>query len=503
MLRDLWPHYVRLMLRRPAILILAAFALSVAVRLPHVGRPLSGHHEFCTALVLIFLQNWWTDGYTTLHGGPAHSFTTPADRFPPTEVGPHLHEGVLYYFSHPPLAYDLPYALFRLSGSAPNAVGLEWLNILFHLVSAWCLFRIVQALSPGDAGERAGVFAAVLYLFLPAPLWFHGNAYMSDMFVQNFWLLHLAVAVPVFRSVAPPTFRQQVGMAGWLFLTVYTSWLGVWAGAVVVVMALWRRWHTGASAWSWTAVACSAAVLAALALMLWRYAQVVPLQDVLIYLGGRLEARDAAALPLGLVATMRQILVNYRTGFLPVILLLVVLAVLWQRRVIRPALDRRSLLVLLVFMGVPVLLDHAVLLEYSIHDFTVLKAGPLLCALAGVGLAALSIRAQHVALAVTCVCGVLYYFRTNPPPAWTPERYAWEQRVGLQIRAEARPDEPVFILGAELEPQVWWYARRTIFRVDDRQQVQAHLAATGHRQGILFTRAGDGLVFERVRRVQP
>ncbi len=491
------------MVRRSAFILLAAFALSVLVRLPHLDRPLSGHHEFCTALVLIVLHNWWTHGFCALHGGPADSFLAPADRFPPIIDGPGIQEGVHYYFSHPPFAYDLPYALFRIAGVPPSAMGLQLLNILFHLVSAWCLWRIVRVLAKGPDGERAGTIAAVLYLFMPAPLWFHGNAYMSDMFVQNFWLLHLAVAVPVFVRDDAPRPIQQAGMAGWLFVTVYTSWLGVWAGMVVVAMAVQRYIARRDRSWIPTAVWCSIAVIGALGVTLWRYAQVVPATDVLTYLAGRLEVRDAAALPLGLGATLRQVLVNYRTGFLPVLLLIVAVVGVLRWKGVRPVADRRSIRVLLLLAGVPVLLDHAVLLEYAIHDFTALKAGPLLCALAGMGLAALSSGWQRNATVLACVAGMLYFHRTNPAPSLDPERYAWEQRTGLAIRNEARPDEPVFILGPGLEPQVWWYAGRTIFRVDDIEQVRAHLRSAGLAEGVVFMRQGDGLGYVRVRSDQP
>ncbi|MBL0044793.1 MAG: hypothetical protein IPP33_10505 [Flavobacteriales bacterium] len=168
--------------------------MSVVVRVPLLNKPLSAHHEFCTALVLVILNNWYTNGFAALHGGPASSFTGAADLYPEEvpEV-PNVRAGVMYYFSHPPLAYDLPYLMFAGLGIAPNVLGLQLFNMLFHLLTTVCLYLLVKELHTSEAASRAPLFAAVLYLFMPAPLWFHSNAYMSDMFVQNFWVMHLVV----------------------------------------------------------------------------------------------------------------------------------------------------------------------------------------------------------------------------------------------------------------------------------------------------------------------
>ena len=179
--------------RRHLLILLVAFAVSVAVRWPLLNRPLCGHHELCTALTLVALYNWQHDGFLHHHGAPAITFSGKADRIPPGYTdAPGLRDGVLYYLSHPPLAFDLPHALFSLTGTAPNAMGLQLFNLFFHLLTACALYLIVRELQPRG---NAALFAALLYLFMPAPLWFHGNAYMSDMFVQNAWVWHVLVVL--------------------------------------------------------------------------------------------------------------------------------------------------------------------------------------------------------------------------------------------------------------------------------------------------------------------
>ena len=59
------------MAKRSLLIILGAFLVSVAVRVPQLDRPLSAHHEYCTAFTLIALTNWYEDGFATHHGVPS------------------------------------------------------------------------------------------------------------------------------------------------------------------------------------------------------------------------------------------------------------------------------------------------------------------------------------------------------------------------------------------------------------------------------------------------
>ena len=111
------------MSRRIWLALLAAFALSVLVRVPLINRPLSAHHEYCTAFTLIALTNWWNDGFATHHGVPSGGFVREDERlFPAARYDRNERAVGLYYFSHPPLAYDVPYALFSITAVAPSRI---------------------------------------------------------------------------------------------------------------------------------------------------------------------------------------------------------------------------------------------------------------------------------------------------------------------------------------------------------------------------------------------
>lgn len=180
-------------------------------------------------------------------------------------------------------------------------------------------------------------------------------------------------------------------------------------------------------------------------------------------------------------------LVNYRIGFLPVILLLIVLIV--HNRVGKGNMptfpEKLGLFVLLT--GLPVLLDHLVLLQYAEHDFAALKAAPLLCGLAGWALTTLRPVWSRAALTLTCVVCVLYFYRTNPLPGHDNGRYEQERTIGTFIASHAAPDEVVFGHGISTEPQVSWYARRNVLGVSDLDAATAFLKERGLQRGVVFS----------------
>ena len=485
--------------RRALFVVLAAFGLSVAVRAPLLNRPLSAHHEFCTAITLITLHNWWTDGMAAHAGAPTGVFVNEArTMLPPGQYDANAQALALYYFSHPPLAFDLPYALFVLTGTPPNALGLELFNVFFHLVTALCLFGALHEFA--RKGSRAPLYAALLYLFMPAPLWFHSNAYMGDLFVQNTWAIHVLAAMVYFHR-GDPTDRLRLALFGLtLFLTVYTSWLGVFAGAASGALALWLVWRGQDRRWLRLLPVVALAIIAALGLTAWRYTQLVDLDALLGYFVSRFEVRGTTGTGVDLGEALRTLLfVNYRISYLPVIVLLLGLLV-WLKKSSRGlsrVLDHGTML-FVVLTGLPVLLDHAVLLPYAEHDFAALKGGLLLCGLGGLLLDRLPTRPANTLLAATCVAGVLYFYRTNPLPGHDGGRSAVERDLGEAMGREARPYEIIFFEGPAPEPQVLWYAKRHVVQVNTSAEAMHFLRERGLHKGIIYRQTPEGLQHERV-----
>lgn len=480
--------------RRHSFILLIAFTLTVAVRWPLLNRPLSGHHELCTALVLTVLHNWQSDGFVAHHGAPAITFSSPTDLIPPGYTdAPALHDGVLYYLSHPPLAYDLPYALCAVTGREPDAFGLQLFNLLFHLTTAIGLYLVVRELTTVVA---APLCAALLYLFMPAPLWFHSNAYMSDMFVQNAWMWHLLFAMRALKPDSRVSWRAAWLCCATLFLATAISWPGVWAGVALVVVALWQ-WRAKHDSSRLRLVAAAAAgVGAALLFTAWRWLHVVDAEALLAYFRGRYAERGSAGLSVQWQEAWGTIALNYRINWLPLVLPIGLFFILRRGRA-EPQLRLTSFVTL---TSQPILLEMLFLFDYSLHDFTVLKAGPLLCGLAALGLSSLRARWAWTMLTITCMSGVLYFYRTNPIDSAMDERFTWQMHQGMSIAHEAGPDEMVFTEGFTPEPQVQWYAKRTLFRIDDVQQALRVLQTAGLTKGVIFRESSGTLSAEHILR---
>ncbi|HQW39704.1 MAG: hypothetical protein KBA60_00110 [Flavobacteriales bacterium] len=489
------------MAKRSLLIILGAFLVSVAVRVPQLDRPLSAHHEYCTAFTLIALTNWYEDGFATHHGVPSGGFVRQAEPlFPPDKFSRNERAIGTYYFSHPPLAYDLPYLLFSIFGTAPNVTGLQLFNLFFHLITTIALFFVLRSVFSESSVSPAPLFAALLYLFMPAPLWFHGNAYMSDLFVQNMWVLHLVFAIRVFQQKEAPSTSLLLRFGLTLFLTVYTSWLGVFAAATAVGIALWQ-WRTSTNRRTLLLLGVSvAAVVLTIGLSAFRYLQVVDASALIQHFTDRFAVRGSFAMPDGPLPHLKQMVINYRMGFLPVLIALGILLFVRVRRAhLFHEMNAPRLWLFVALTGIPVLLDHAFLLQYADHDFSALKAGPLLCGLSGIGISVFPKRWATVAIGATCLAGVLYFYKINPVGEKADERYAQEMELGSKIGKETSPDDVVFAIDLSAEPQVVWYAHRNIIRVGTIQQAEEFIRERGLQEGVVFQREGEGTDVHRIR----
>ena len=177
------------------------FLLSVLVRLPTLNRPLSKHHEFCTAVALRVMQVWEQGGISNYGFNPAMNYPNAADKFINNHASGsgkmHDEQGNYYYTSHPPLAYYLPFFIFKATGLKPDVLPLQLLNLFIHLLCGTGVFLILSNLF-SNSEKRLSIPALAgyaAYLFSPATLWFHSNVYMSDMLVQLFFIYGVYAAM--------------------------------------------------------------------------------------------------------------------------------------------------------------------------------------------------------------------------------------------------------------------------------------------------------------------
>ena len=88
-------------------------------------------------------------------------------------------------------------------------------------------------------------------------------------------------------------------------------------------------------------------------------------------------------------------------------------------------------------------------------------------------------------------------------PAPPEAHIAKQMDQGLYIAAHADPQGPVFCMGFTPEPQVAWYAKRTLVRVDALDEARAYLRAQGRERGVVFMENGPVLTHERLTVTDP
>ncbi len=480
------------MLRSAWSILLGAFLLSLLVRLPQLGRPLSKNHEFCTALVLVVHSVWEEDGFVKHAGCPAVTYPNPGDR---GVIGLHYdltdQDGIYYYVSHLPFAYWAPYAAFKVLGVTAAEVPLRIFNVLLHGLTALLFFGFLKR-TLGDLPQHANIaaWAAAFYLLMPGPLWFHGNVYMSDMAVQLPW----AWSLFAFARLGPAP--RPLAVAHFLLATAVlaaTEWIGVFVAFTFLIVLIGRWRNTGDRRWLWLGIAqCVVAAIVILA-CLGLYASRIGWSDLVAYLFHRFEERGA--LPGEASATILQgfwqLLLNLLRSWGPLIALGIGAIVMSGRTLSWPVAPG-----LVMLTSLPALLHLLVFVRYGIHEFAVLKLGFFLCAGVAVALWRMEERwGRWTRLPIVCalLLGMAWYTWVNRPGDGTAtgEAYATAQQRGLLIAAEAQPDEVILLQGIQADPQIQFYARRNMRIVADSAEAIRVLNELGARKGLLF-RDTDG-----------
>ncbi|GIV34946.1 MAG: hypothetical protein KatS3mg031_2481 [Chitinophagales bacterium] len=499
-----WKHYI--------LPVATLFILSVIVRLPTLDRPLSKHHEFCTAIALRIMQVWAAGGIHNYCFNPAMNYPGAANRginnFASASGKMKDAAGNYYYVSHPPLAYYFPFFVFRLLGIKPDVWAMESFNLLTHFLCAVTLAGIVFLLTSGPIADSqpAVVMAAVAYLFSPGPLWFHSNVYMADTLVQLFFTTGLFAALKYYIT----------GKSRWIlfygcfqFLMVFSSWLGVFAAISVPVGALiserCRRKHLFAK----IAAIALLSTFSALALTIFQYSGIAGFSALLEEWQCRLEVRSGlSAFPPSLsrlASGSATCILNYLAAYLPV-LLAIFLLVIFRKKQLSALIRLPTFVFFFLSSVIPVALLHLVLSNYAGHDFTTLYAGLFLSVFLGIGMALHNERKKLLAGAVLLViCGTGQYYFINRPGALsrTGEPYAIHKTIGERISQVAAPHEVIFILknpnGIPIMPETIFYAGRNIQTCKSESEARAFLRQTDNLQGVLLEITAQGEVVEKGR----
>ena len=96
---------------------------------------------------------------------------------------------------------------------------------------------------------------------------------------------------------------------------------------------------------------------------------------------------------------------------------------------------------------------------------------------------------------VICITNIAIYYYINRPGevSFSGDRYDAEQKIGLFIREHAKQDEVVFLQGADVSPQIVYYAHRNIKEVRSEADAKNFLLLHPADRGIIIQVKKDTL----------
>ncbi len=471
-----------------SILVLV-FLVSVLLRYPNLNRPLSKHHEFVTAIPLRVLQIWQKEGASKFNFNPVMNYKGEANKFinnHSSTTGTVIDkEGNYYYVSHPQFAYIFPYLVFKIFNIKATVLSIQVFHLVVNFFSAAFIYLIICLLSIQKPFKRLfipGFIGFVVYLFSPGVLWFQSNTYMSDMLVQLPFILAVYTILKLLMRKRFYSTKYLLYYALFLFLMIYTSWLGVFfAFAVFVYSIIKLRYQKVFIPLIFVTIGVSVFTLF---LIFKQYSLINGSEAYIVQMyqrfavRGSLHGHSFLSFIYGKLIELKAILFSYITSYLPIFILLVSFAWLSISKSKMKFVFTKNGIRFLWLSTLPVLFLHFVLMNYSGHDFVSLYGSLFLSVVIGILYDKLK-RSKIISpyflnggILATVVLSVIIYYAINLPGTHSikGDLYATSMNIGKFIKKDAKENERIYIAGDfVLDPQLIVYAERNMIKISEEK----------------------------------
>lgn len=475
--------------------LIAVFLLSVLFRAPNINRPLSKHHESHTAISLRVLQIWDAEGAKKHHYVPVMNYAGKANKFIHNKTsmsgGMVDSEGNYYDVSQPQFAYIFPYVVFKLLNIKPTVLSLQIFHLVINFFSALFIYLITCLLSIQKPFKKLfvpGLVAYLVYVFSPAVLWFQANTYMSDTLVHLPFILAVYTILKLLMRKRFYSVKYLLYYALFLFLMIYTSFLGLFFAAAVFVYSLIKlRKETVFLPLIFITFSLS---FFTLYLMVKQYSQINGLEAYVIQMinrfseGGSFTGESVFGFLLRKLIALKYIFLNYTISYLPIFILLTAFGFLSLKKSKMGLVFTKNGYRFIWLSALPVLMLHLVLLNYSKQDFTMLYASLFLAVLVGIlyeklkAAKVLSPFAINAGVFLAIGLSLAMYYYINKPGDFSRkgDYYAKSKAIGLFIKNDAKADEVVYLQGdVILDPQLIVYAERNIIALPSTEKIHPSL----------------------------
>ncbi len=428
-------------------LLLAAMIL---LRLPTLNRPLSKHHEFNTAVILINCISWQQAG-----GGAQFSFTPlmnfQGDENKMIQKGWHIDKhGNHAYLSYGPGWYVLPYALFHALHIPFTPLALQWLNLLIGLLTAILLFAFLKSISNN---EKSAILFTAFFCLLPAPLWYMGNGYVTTAIMLPLVICILWLWFQFSENSENINFTKLAGlfMAG--IMLTYIDWITVF---ILGGMGAWALLKTRQNQ-RYKLVLMVSVITGAMGviLVLAQFASYLGWYQVLGYWNSRFTERSMEHDEHGIPGLFAGVAKNIATGFAPLLVLL--LAAIFAKK-----FSWRKIPVWLWWAVGSIALYNGLFLNWSaMHEFAWMAMGLVMVTLFSKSILAEYSWLRTICLAAYTLSLCIYFFINRPGDFnWNGERYDQPETLGRTIAAGVDKNTRI-LTNLDNEKIVEFYAGRT------------------------------------------
>lgn len=411
--------------------------------------------------------------------------------------------GNFYYVSHPPFAYYFPFLIYKAIHYRPDVKSLQIINFLLHFIAAMFVYFTVCLLSFNRARSHLHIPSLVafcFYVFAPPALWFQGNVYMSDMSVQTPFVIGVYVVLKMIIRQKFQVPKYIFFYAIILFVMIYTSWLGFFYAASVIVYSLLHvREIKGFRILILTTIVIS---IFTLRLITYQYSLIAGTEIYFNELFHRYLIRGSIgeinngfwAFFISYFHYLKNIIYNYAVNYTLYYLIIIgFLFFVFSKKKLKITFTENGYRFIWLSL-LPVLLMHMLFLNYSEHDFTVLYASLFLSVLMGIfydkGKKSNSIKAGTLNLiyflGVIVLC--VQFTLSNLPGSRNIKgiNYDLDKKIGEQIANQTDTNHVLFSY-EKAEPQLIYYAKRNILNIQNEAAAYDFLKTNKLKLGSIIT----------------
>ncbi|MBS1667229.1 MAG: hypothetical protein JST58_07630 [Bacteroidetes bacterium] len=456
------------MTRRKAIIIVfSLFLISVLVRLPNLNRPLSKHHEFMAALILINIESWrQAGGASKFDYVPLQNFQNPGDKF--YENNPLFDQnGNQWYISLGPGWYIIPYFIFEIFHLPAEPIYLQIINLFFGLLTVLLLFYFLEQMLPSETKNKYPLiaFACAVSMFTPGLLWYFGNGYAHTGIMMPFVIGFLMLLIPMLESAKKINPLRMILLALMIVTLVYIDWLALFLCGIAGLYASTKIKKDKRFALL-GAILFLSACLGAFLLFL-QFSSYAGSEAVINYWKDRFFSRSFANHDASVPLMIGQLFIHSITLFLP-LLILILIFWFWNRlKKQAPIFTERELIFLKLYTS-SLVLYNLVFLEWSYaHEFSILPWSLLLAYIAAklVNPIFLNLKTLFAIAGLFFAISIFQYYEINSPGKVSRDGMAYNsfKDFGEQLK-NIPPDCTIFSPLASRAPMIEFYAGRSICR---------------------------------------